>query len=177
MIVGMSNKLANGKPTNFLAAIANCFVLSEQNVVFPTSESQQIASEFVERFAVPGIRPKYHTIRKGNRHKPGRTLQIATGVRTKHYHCHTEVVCISVQDIEILTSFSEGRHFTQRNMSIKIDDDFWLENERIEELCLNDGLDPSDFFDWFFSNSEHDSNYGCNVFNGQIIHWTKMKYI
>jgi len=60
---------------------------------------------FEQQFVEPILSgTKIHTIRedKHNRWKPGRSIQMATGVRTKNYNQFNEDECVSVQEIKIL---------------------------------------------------------------------------
>lgn len=104
---------------------------------------------------------KIHSIRKGSRWQPGKTIHFSTGARTKQYKCFKEGTCISVQKIEI----SWDNAFD--GLKIKVDDRF-LENHEIMKLSMNDGFDHmKPFEDWFKP---------ILPFTGQIIHWTDFKY-
>lgn len=47
--------------------------------------------------------PKIHTLRDDphRRWHPGRAIHMATGVRTKYYHCFNQDVCTAVQEVYI----------------------------------------------------------------------------
>lgn len=47
---------------------------------------------------------KWHSIRAGNRWSEGRTIQFATGVRTKAYRQFAEDACLRVQAVKITPS-------------------------------------------------------------------------
>lgn len=97
---------------------------------------------------------KIHSIRKGNRWKPGAKIHFATGVRTKKYKQFGLGECIRVQSIEIY--FPSG--------NVLIDGNFFFDKER---LAKNDGFNSFDeMLDWF----------GKDGIKGQIIHWTNYKY-
>lgn len=113
------------------------------------------------------IRPKLHSIRKGNRWKAGNSIQMATGVRTKRYKQFNKRIerlekCISVQIIEIVYA-EPNVHLWP--MWIKVDGRS-LDKVEVCHLATNDGFDSvSDFLTYF---NDH--------FTGQIVHWTDLKY-
>ena len=101
---------------------------------------------------------KVHTIRADihDRWKAGRSIQFATGVRTKYYKQFKEGVCVSTQKIEI-------KYYGETPV-IKVD------NQKIgfavPYLSLNDGFETlGDFFEWFDKD-----------FTGKIIHFTYKRY-
>lgn len=97
---------------------------------------------------------KIHSIRQGNRWKPGMLIHAATGVRTKNYNRFKMLSVISVQNIVIHPTgliMIDGAGLNEYTKSL---------------LATNDGFySLEDFFLWF-------DNY-CN---GQIIHWTNYRY-
>lgn len=119
---------------------------------------------------------KKHSIRidKHNRWKAGRSIQLATGVRTKNYKQFGSETCKSTQIIEIVHTRFDSR-------KIRIDDKLFYCNNKLCDFCIantenrekemlvlakNDGFDSiDDFFEWF--------NKSCE---GKIIHWTDLKY-
>jgi hypothetical protein len=110
--------------------------------------------------------PKIHTIREGNRWKPGMTIHMAYGVRTKKYEQFNKGIdglqrVVSVQKIEI-EIYGGGKI-----VRIIIDDKIISDNPELTyQLAVNDGFDNLfDFFKWFSKD-----------FVGQIIHWTKFRY-
>lgn len=106
--------------------------------------------------------PKKHTIRHGKRWFAGRKLHLAIGVRTKNYLQFNKnikglEVCKSVQDIKI--THQGGA------MYVEVDGKH-LPSDKVKELAINDGFDTlEDFMEWFNTD-----------FEGQIIHWTDLKY-
>lgn len=109
---------------------------------------------------------KIHTIRedKNNRWKPGNTIQMATGVRTKNYNCFAKADCVYVQDIEI--KWVKDKITQSRGVIVYIDDVNITQTDLIDDLVKNDGFESRrDFFEWF-----------KNDFKGKIIHWTYFKY-
>ena len=98
---------------------------------------------------------------------------MATGVRTKKYNCFKEGVCVSVQAIQIIHSKPYGAN-NLVDSEIIIDGEpratnrKWLPSgeDFLEQLAINDGFNNyEDFFKWFSSD-----------FQGQIIHWTDLRY-
>lgn len=145
MVLGFKEKI-NGKPTLFVSKIM--YGLMDQAFLPPHLR----------------VHPKIHTIRRGNRWKAGMSIQMATGVRTKNYHCFNDGLpmlqtVISVQNIYINNIFDD-------QYGVKVDGKE-LTQEQIEELAKNDGFDTVaefwDFFKW-------------EDFVGQIIHWTHKQY-
>lgn len=142
MIISFKQKFPWGKPTNFENKIKS------------------------------GV--KIHTIRedKHNRWKPGMKIQMAHGVRTKHYRCFDDSrICTGAQSIKI-NYYYNG--VTPEKMEIIIDGDlFYSQSEyggygskNLDLLAKNDGFDATSyFFKWFI----HD-------FEGWILHWTDFRY-
>lgn len=107
---------------------------------------------------------KKHTIRLDakKRWKAGRSIQMATGVRTKNYNCFKEDVCKSVQEIEIkYSSYPSGEKYVQ----------VFVDQEPLNQLqtvilAQYDGFEGlDDFFTWFNKD-----------FKGRLIHWTDLTY-
>lgn len=115
---------------------------------------------------------KIHSIRAGNRWKPGMLIHPATGVRTKHYKQITEgpLTVISVQTIEIL--YNE-----MYSTCVIIDGIFGYESsmmqdkEVLETLAKNDGFETFEEFAKAFQ-----AIHPGKEFQGQIIHWTDYRY-
>jgi hypothetical protein len=124
---------------------------------------------FKPQFVKPILKGiKIHTIREDqlNRWHAGRSIQMATGVRTKHYNQFNAnkpklQKCISTQQIVIkYHSFHKIS-----GPSVKVDGKS-LTALQIHELAVADGFDNIDqFFDWFNTD-----------FTGKIIHWTNKRY-
>lgn len=110
---------------------------------------------------------KKHTARHGKRWRAGMKMQMATGVRTKDYNCFKEVEVHGVQDMAIVYAKDEiGKCAKGIIPVVKIDGGV-LDIKQIAELAINDGfVDVGEFFNWFDED-----------FDGQLIHWTDMRYI
>jgi hypothetical protein len=107
---------------------------------------------------------KIHTIRQDapNRWRAGRTIQMATGVRTKDYNCFKNTVCIGTQSISIThTTYSPDI----QSFAVMIDG-LSLTGEQIHALAIADGFDNITQF----------QNYFNTNFTGKIIHWLNIKY-
>jgi len=131
-----------------------------------------------------GFKPKIHTMRAGNRWKPGDKIHMAYGVRTKEYQQFNKGIpelenCISTQRIKLTWIYKNA--YVETNLPLrKIKgphgefnyypaiwvDDKPLNQSQIELLADNDGFDSIyQFFIWFNKD-----------FTGQIIHFTNFRY-
>lgn len=117
---------------------------------------------FQARF-VPFIkaRTKKHTIRAKRKHpaKPGETLYLYTGLRTKKAkRIIPPVECVKVEEIEIV----DGAFFDENHASVKVDS-VELDRSEREALAQRDG----------FQNFEEMIQFwrGRLPFSGHIIHW------
>lgn len=110
------------------------------------------------------LKPKLTTIRIGNRWKVGDKIHMATGVRTKDYNQFNKGIpeletVKSVQTVKIITD-----KYTMRQ--IYIDGLHFNHNRNFEALTINDGFSGlGQFWLWFDKD-----------FEGQIIHWTDLRY-
>jgi len=107
---------------------------------------------------------KKHTLRTKSKrlYKPGGLLHMSTGVRTKNQNMFQRSECKSVQQVEM-------HLLSQINQLIIIVDGVILHDKTVIEFIKNDGFDfREDFIEWFFSDSK--------VWEGECIHWTKLKY-
>jgi len=126
---------------------------------------------FNKQFLLPILDgKKIHSIRldKANRWNKGRTIQMATGVRTKNYYCFSEGECISTQKIAIYSS--------RKRLIIYVDG---KKLEDVYALIKNDGFFcVNDFLEWFFPRYKtlDGEIYYQGIFRGKIIHWTDFKY-
>jgi len=110
---------------------------------------------------------KIHTFRLDphDRWKAGRSVQGATGVRTKHYKEFFRGLCYSVQPVKIRWVNFEAGSKKVRYLGIFIDGRK-LDSSEFHSLAVNDGFkDIVAFMHWFDKD-----------FSGKIIHWTKFKY-
>lgn len=116
---------------------------------------------FKPRF-VPKIRSgkKRHTIRAKRVHpdKPGNTMHLYVGLRTKKAKLIARVVCVKVEDIEI----RDGIFFDENHASVTIDGTKLDRDER-ESLAVADGFESFEEMIQFWR--------GRIPFKGDIIHW------
>lgn len=113
---------------------------------------------------------KKHSIRNGDRWVAGMKIHMATGVRTSDYSCFDIRIVQSVQKIRI--QFAEQYRKDIPPMYIWIDGDM-IDIVTADKLAKNDGFDSyADFQLWFY----YATNKAAQVFKGQIIHWTNLKY-
>lgn len=115
-------------------------------------------------------RPKLHTIRRGHRWKPGMKIHMVINNRTPRRFQFAPVIrCVSVQDIEIkekvMTPFPCYKTNDQRVFTVNVDGKYLI-GDRIMDIAINDGFDSADHFFEYFNED----------FEGQIIHWTPLRY-
>jgi hypothetical protein len=113
---------------------------------------------FKERFA-PRILSgeKTHTIRPPRRYpdKPGTTLYLYTGLRTKKARRLRIVKCAGVEEIRIFYSAGRRPHVVIEGVE--------LEGSECEAFAVRDGFASfNDFLAWWESHMP---------FKGQIVHW------
>jgi hypothetical protein len=111
---------------------------------------------------------KKHTLRedKNDRHKEGKRLHLAIGVRTKMYRLLKVVKCTGTQRVTIL--YGNGGYsdvFVYQDVRVLVDGRE-LSYKEIGELAKNDGFERQDDFFRFFDKD----------FRGKIVHWTDLRY-
>lgn len=142
MVLGFKKTFSDGTPTDFRDKIFNGLIgIIEEPI-------------------------KLHSIRQGERWRAGMAIQMAYGVRTKHYQQFNEGVeelstCVSVQAIEMDFNLITGK------VNVYVDGRK-LRQDEVNLLIKNDGLTHQQFVSWFFDTQ--------NTFKGQLIHWTALKY-
>lgn len=110
---------------------------------------------------------KIHTLRldPNDRWCGGRSIQFATGVRTKNYSCFKVGGCASVQRV-LISLEANGIVWV-------VVDGYALPRGDIDLFIKNDGFkDEKDFINWFFPKGE---NSETDLFL-KLIHWTDFKY-
>ncbi len=100
---------------------------------------------------------KRQTIRKTGRCRPGDTLQLYTGMRTRKCRLLREAYCTTVQEISIAV---HGQF-----VAVRLDGEL-LPSTLARELAKADGFDGVTSFAEFF-----ESEYGGLPFNGWLIRW------
>lgn len=112
---------------------------------------------------------KIHTIRidPHDRWYPGRSIQFATGVRTKNYNSFRfDGVCESVQTIKM------GGGLSHRTISISVDGRP-LARDKFQMLARNDGFQGGtlEFLEWFYPKGDM-----WRIIEAKILHWTDFRY-
>lgn len=110
---------------------------------------------------------KIHTIRDdvNDRWNKGRTMQMATVVRTKNYNCFKEDVCTGYQRMFLFPEIREIEIYTDYGWVRLLPEDH-------KQFAKNDGFDSVDsFWEWFLK----DAN-GKHRLDKKLIHWTKFRY-
>lgn len=116
-------------------------------------------------------KPKLHTIRAGNRWRPGMKIHPVINNRTKNrFQFAPTIQCVSVQDISILHASGhaevkiDGEWFGEIYHH-GLDDIYEYTNDSLT-LVQNDGFESVDQFFTYFNQN----------FVGQIVHWTDLTY-
>lgn len=161
-----------GKPTYFVDKITVSLDLSIDQFEYYKFEYTKKTGK--ELYTFPGvlISPKPHTIRRGHRWKKGDKIHMVIHNRTKDRFQFVPVIeCTGVQDIEI--SFSPTFDPPEIKVNKLINyrpyvnvDGNDLTAQGIEELATNDGFPSVESFFNFFDKD----------FDGQIVHWTDIRY-
>ncbi len=125
---------------------------------------------FKQQF-VPKIKngQKKHTLRLDphNRWEKGRSIQMATGVRTKNYNCFKESECLGVQNVFMSYAYNDLIEISVGDRTL------YSYSERLE-LAINDGFDDwESFFNWFYPLIAKTEN---NWLELKLIHWTEKRY-
>lgn len=159
MILGFKKKFPWGDETNFMQKILACVPVDENN-------RQASPGNMFQSFT-----PKIHTVRIGDRIKPGTRLHMATGVRTSQYFCFNEGIkeleyCKSIQHVWI---YSQDRVVLVATQVPEKGGKIYTWNfvpVDVEVFATNDGFNTvEDFWKWF-----HTDTFGS------IIHWTDKVY-
>jgi hypothetical protein len=120
---------------------------------------------FLNDLSSKKLTPKYHTIRAGNRWKPGDKFSprcwSGKPYRSKQIILAPDIEIKKVWSIEIECHNQGGMDIWLNGQSMSASDN--------QNIAKNDGLYLSDFFDWF--NKDHDKE--LNYFEGQLICWNK----
>lgn len=111
---------------------------------------------------------KIHTVRedKPGRWKPGLTMHMATGTRTKNYNCFKEEVCQATQ--RVFMTYDQGE------LEITVGTThLWGYDER-NDFAVNDGFKNwEDFEAWWVPILKKKPGM---EYEGKCIHWTSHRY-
>lgn len=161
-----------GQPNYFVEKILNSFKTA--NVVEPgivnVNGLERVGYIFnAKHYNI--AKPKLHTIRAGNRWRPGMKIHMAINNRSKDYLQFAPTIeCVSVQDISILHASGHAE--------VKIDgewfgeiyhyglDDIHEYTNDLLTLVQNDGFESVEQLFTYFNQN----------FVGQIVHWTSLRY-
>lgn len=158
--------ITNGKPTYFPEKIWSGLKSLEVDEYFRNFL-------FSDHCKDPNLiqKPKLHSIRQGNRWKVGDKIHFYVGSRTKKALQFAPILQVkAVQKIRVryndvggVDVIIDGRRYYYKPINFKTCATY---NEKMLRLAQNDGFDAiEDFFKWFDTD-----------FEGQLIHWTDMKY-
>lgn len=158
-----------GEPTHFVEKMIRGYLLQDTLFTLNSSMLDLGYLNKIEGMApIEPFKPKYHTIRIGQRWKAGHLFspRVWSGkpYGSKQLDFLPPIKVSHVYKIEILPTYE-----------IFIDGKFWCSfaSERINELATNDGLEEVDFKCWF--NGIYPPK--CKTFTGQIICWNpNIKY-
>ncbi len=134
-------------------------VLKSLKGVSEKSINKQFQFEDLDEFV-----PKHHTLRKGNRWRKDMIIHFYINARQKGATEFAKSSCTLVQntymkfqrDINLLEVWIDGHKLSPHNINF---------------LIINDGLTYRRFVEFFFPLS-----YNLQEWEGQLIHWTKLKY-
>lgn len=159
MQLGFKQTFPWGDPTYFREKIllAGCGAAPGLQVVCDFSDGFQHLPKY-------RLWPKLHTIRSGSRWKAGDKIHMAYGVRTNNYQQFNK----GIPELEFVKSVQPIAIKYQRGLllpTVAIDGRI-LDDKEIDTLAINDGFEGiNDFFNWFDKD-----------FQGQLIHWTDLRY-
>lgn len=146
----------SGQPTHFVEQIWKSFY---KDGVCPDEVSGWINAymKVMDVASFNAVGKKHHTIRAGNRWKPGDKFSARVWSGLPYRSKQVEFAQIEVKEVH----------------SFRIDyAGYWLNDQYVkyEQLCTiarNDGLEPIDFIDWFEIHPKK-----VTEFRGQIISWS-----
>jgi hypothetical protein len=111
---------------------------------------------------------KIHSLREDpkGRWRKGRSIQMATGVRSKQYEQFNK----GLERLETCTGIQHCSmtYHADEVLKILVDDRSLMPHE-IQDLIKNDGLTRKHFVEWFFPKKNQE-------WSGKIIHWTNFRY-
>lgn len=136
--------------------------LNKSNMILP----------FKPRFKSPILKGrKIHTLRedKHQRWAAGKTIHMATGVRSKEYNNFATKTCTGVQQIALQNNY--GNY--QAALEVKPGLTTLITEHDLNLVAINDGFDSlDDFMGFFFKNPYHTKGEVIM----RIIHWTDLMY-
>lgn len=117
---------------------------------------------------------KKHSFRKGNRWRAGMSIQFFQDTRTKKMKKFMDdKIVVSVQDIKVFDPFSTDG---ERLSIIEIDGVEIKDKKVLKQLAINDGFKShAELTEFFFPKGKKVKIMDC-IFEGQIVHWTDLRY-
>lgn len=144
-----------------------------------------VAYSFQKQFAEPILSgQKLQTIRAPRkRHaRPGETLQLFTGMRTRHCKKIAEKKCVAVLPVVIMFDLFNGRVFVHKDYPFKTEDNLWRMDCQIieenhyylqankEDFARRDGFESWDHMAAFWA-QHHGMGKPNDYFVGVLIGW------
>lgn len=147
-----------GEPTFFVEQILNAILPRGVNGIVDRNGISPAILPLINDFVLlDGRTEKRHTIRPGNRFKPGDMVSLRVWSDKPYRSKQIEFAQVEVKKVWEI----EISAFWFINNSI-------LEHEKVIELAKNDGLEYDDFISWFNIHPKKNNE----VFRGQIICWS-----
>lgn len=171
MIASFKTHWKSGLPTYFIPKIYQSLLenYSKIKILYSFHHCRKLYNQgFGEDYFITGsleskFTAKHHTIRAGSRWKAGMKIHFGINPRSKNYFQFAPVILVkSVQEIEI-------RRYKYSSFKIFVDGKELSLIQR-NQIALNDGFTNVYDIRDFFVPKEGD------IFKGQIIHWTDLKY-
>lgn len=148
-----------GQPTFFVERILNSFHNGQMSLDNIWPELKEFVNDFE---LIANQRQKHHTIRSGNRYKPGDmvSLRVWSGLpyRSKQ---------IEFAQVEVKKTWGIEIYANEFIFELKVDGIAQTKEDQ-ERVANNDGLNLIDFYNWF---NIHPKKQGV-TFRGQIICWS-----
>lgn len=159
-----------GQPTYFVEKIWKSLTpINSPIVPYWMTHTKDLPNTNVEKSTPWDYDPKHHTIRAGNRWKPGDKFspRVWSGqpYNSKQIIFAPDIEVKKVWDFDIIGSdfYLSGRHEYGESGGFEI-----------SQVAKNDGLSTTDFLEWFMLSPEFEKK---KEFKGQIICWnSEIKY-
>lgn len=144
-----------GQPTYFVEQVLNSILRRPVNLNDIKPEVRPYVNDF---FVIDGERQKHHTIRAGNRFKPGQMASLRVWSDKPYRSKQVEFAQVEVKKVWPVTITITGAY------------DSIYTGDALLPTCVvakNDGLECDDFVRWFSVHPKRTKQ----VFHGQIICW------
>ena len=151
-----------GEPTHFVEKIWKGLYPDDPDEALFNHECSAIWSVYKEIYL--DITPKFHTIRAGHHFKPGDWFspRVWSG---KPYNSKQIIIAPDIQVKNVWDFDAEGTDFY-----LSGNHQFVGEGFDFSEVEKNDGLGPTELFDWICLTPDYKKS---NIFSGQIICWNE----